>query len=62
LILKDLKLSGSFLDAWRSHLSKVKFETTDVTNAMAYIMAVREESEISTVKKACQVIKTFVNG
>jgi hypothetical protein len=52
---QDSKLSGAFLDAWRAHLSKFKFETADVTNAMGTVMAVREESEINTVKKACQV-------
>jgi len=43
------------LDGWRAHLSKQKFETVDVSNAIAFVMAVREESEINTVKKACQV-------
>ena len=52
---KDSKLSGAFLDSWRAHLAKHKFENVDVSNALAYIMAVREESEINTVKKACQV-------
>ena len=52
---KDSKLSGAFLDAWRAHLSKSKFEQLDVNNAVAFVMAARDESEINTVKKACQV-------
>jgi hypothetical protein len=55
-------MSGPFLDSWRAHLSKHKFETFDVSTAMAAIMAVREEGEINTVKKACQVMGRFLLG
>jgi hypothetical protein len=43
-------------DGWRSHLSKLKFEMMDVGNAVGFIMAVKEDSEINTIKKACQVV------
>jgi len=52
---KDLKLSGPFLDSWRSHLAKLKFENADVSTATAFVMAAKEESEVNTIKKACMV-------
>ena len=39
----------------RESLSSAKFEKTDVSGALAVCMAGKEESEINTIKKACQV-------
>lgn len=55
VLIKDLKLSGPFLDSWRSHLAKFKFENSDISTATAHFMAVKEETEVNTVKKACLV-------
>ena len=49
---KDKEFSGSFMDAWRRVLKN--FSTNDMSNAMASVMAPKDEQEISTVKKACQ--------
>ncbi len=50
---KDKDFPGPFLDGWRKVVAK--FSTEDMSSAMAYIMAVREESEVNTIKKASQV-------
>ena len=42
---KDKDFPGSFMDAWRDVMKK--FETEDMSNAMALIMAVKEDSELS---------------
>ena len=42
---KDKDFPGSFMDAWRDVMKK--FETEDMSNAMALIMAVKEDNEIS---------------
>ena len=53
---KDLdKFPGSFITAFRAAIDKAKFERQDVSSSFALIMATREESEIATIKKACQV-------
>lgn len=52
---KDKGFPGAFMDSWRAHMSSKKFDTSDMSNAMAYIMSVREDSEVNTIKKACQV-------
>lgn len=49
---KDKDFPGSFMDAWRD-VSK-KYETEDMSNAMALIMAVKEDNEMSLMKRACQ--------
>ena len=40
---------------FRDSLSGAKFEKSDVSGALAACMAGKEESEINTIKKACQV-------
>ena len=35
-------------------MSKVTFETVDVGTSLALIMAVKDDSEINIIKKACQ--------
>lgn len=46
---------GPFMDAWRNALKKEQFDTVDVSAAVAYIMAPKEDSELVTMKKACLV-------
>ena len=41
------------MESWRKVLAK--FASEDISSPMAYVMSVREESEINTTKKACQV-------
>ncbi|XP_065583558.1 FACT complex subunit spt16-like [Artemia franciscana] len=49
------KFPGEFTDAWREALKKVNVDQVDIGVSMAYLMASKEESEISTLKKASQV-------
>jgi nucleosome binding factor SPN SPT16 subunit len=46
------KFPGSFMELWRDALKKASFESVDVSNILGVIMAPKEESEISIVKKA----------
>lgn len=46
---------GEFMDSWRVVFKKESFEVMDVSSAIAYIMAPKEESELVTIKKACMV-------
>ncbi|CAL4122106.1 unnamed protein product, partial [Meganyctiphanes norvegica] len=47
------KFSSELIDAWRKAIKEAAFEQTDMSPAMALVMSAREDSEISTVKKAC---------
>ena len=54
VISKDLdKFPGPFLTSFREMVAN--FDKTDISASLAYIMSAREESEINTIKKACQV-------
>ena len=46
------KFPGPFMELWREALKKAAFESLDVSNIFGIIMAPKEESEISIVKKA----------
>jgi len=46
------KFPGPFMDAWRESLKQETFASLDLTAAFGYLMAPKEESEISIVKKA----------
>lgn len=53
IFVKDKDFPGAFMDNWRNTVVS-KFATEDMSNPIAYIMATREDSELSVVKKACQ--------
>nr|XP_022905193.1 FACT complex subunit spt16-like [Onthophagus taurus] len=46
---------GEFMDSWRAALKKEEFNVVDVSSAVAYVMCPKEETEIVTIKKACNV-------
>lgn len=46
------RFPGSFMDQWRDALKKESFDTTDLTAVFGYLMAPKEDSEMSVVKKA----------
>lgn len=46
---------GEFYESWQKKMSAEKFETVDIGASIAYIMAPKEEPELITIKKACQV-------
>merc|ERR1719411_2271252 len=46
------KFPGGFMDLWRAALKPENFESVDLTSVFGYLMAPKEDSEISTIKKA----------
>lgn len=46
---------GEFMDSWRNTLKKESFTTIDMSAAIAYLIAPKEDPEILTMKKACIV-------
>ena len=52
IFIKDKDFPGSFMDAWRN--SSGKFLTEDMSNVIAQIMAIKEDNEMITIKRACQ--------
>merc|ERR1711970_167534 len=47
------KFSSDLIDAFRKAIKEASFEQIDMSPAMALVMSARDDSEISTVKKAC---------
>ena len=45
--------NGPFCEAWKKVVDKC--QAKDMSNPLALVMAVKEDSELSTIKKACQV-------
>lgn len=52
---------GEFCESWRAFLKKKDFEQIDVSGALGWIMCVKEEPEIMTIKKACLVTVDVFN-
>ncbi|XP_022794769.1 FACT complex subunit SPT16-like isoform X2 [Stylophora pistillata] len=46
---------GQFVDEWKNAFAKESFEKVDISSAVAYVMSVREDQELTHVKKAAQV-------
>ncbi|KAL1500922.1 hypothetical protein ABEB36_006341 [Hypothenemus hampei] len=46
---------GPFMDAWRAALKNENFEMVDVSASIAYLLAPKEDQEITTIKKASLV-------
>ncbi|XP_050309696.1 FACT complex subunit spt16 [Anthonomus grandis grandis] len=46
---------GPFMESWRATLKSENFELMDASASIAYLMAPKEDSEITTIKKACLV-------
>lgn len=49
------KFPGDFMDGWRAALKAEDFTKVDISSALALVMANKEESEIKTIQRACQV-------
>uniref|UniRef100_A0A0P4WU45 FACT complex subunit n=1 Tax=Scylla olivacea TaxID=85551 RepID=A0A0P4WU45_SCYOL len=47
------KFSSDLIDAWRKAIKENNFEPVDMSSNMAIVMASKEESELTTIKKAC---------
>lgn len=54
VFLKD-NYSGQLMEAWRAAIKKQDFQTIDISTQIAYLMSPKEESEITTIKKASMV-------
>jgi len=52
---------GEFMDSWKDAMKKEKLETIDISSGAAYVMAAKEENELSIIKKACQVSVDLFN-
>lgn len=46
---------GEFCKAWKEVFKENSFETADISSSIAYVMAPKEESELSTIKKSSMV-------
>lgn len=57
IFAKDQKFPGAFTDAWRAYWGKHagSITTVDVTQALTYLMAPKEENELGYIKKAAGV-------
>lgn len=60
IFAKD-SFQGPFMTAWKGVLDAAKFETVDMSTVVAYIMSTKEDSEVSTIKRACQVSVDIFN-
>ncbi|XP_070506841.1 FACT complex subunit spt16 isoform X3 [Chironomus tepperi] len=60
VFVKDV-FPGEFCESWRAFIKGKDFEQIDVSSALGWIMCVKEESEILTVKKACLVTVDVFN-
>ncbi|GAB1602097.1 FACT complex subunit SPT16-like [Argonauta hians] len=49
------KFPGDFMDGWRAALKAEDFTKVDVSSSLALIMSTKEESEVKTIQRACQV-------
>eukprot|EP00050_Salpingoeca_kvevrii_P010632 m.9559 g.9559 ORF g.9559 m.9559 type:complete len:1001 (-) comp2986_c0_seq1:1075-4077(-) len=47
--------AGAFCDAWAAALKESGLENTDATEAIGVFLAVKSETEIETMRKACQL-------
>ncbi|KAL0272878.1 UNVERIFIED_CONTAM: hypothetical protein PYX00_005698 [Menopon gallinae] len=54
LFIKD-NYAGAFMEAWRNALKKEEFENVDISAAFAYLIAPKDDNEISIMKKASMV-------
>ncbi|XP_065221601.1 FACT complex subunit spt16-like [Planococcus citri] len=46
---------GPLVESWKKALEEHNFENVDISNALASLLSVKEESELSVIKKACQI-------
>jgi nucleosome binding factor SPN SPT16 subunit len=60
VFVKDV-FPGEFCESWRAYIKGKDFEQIDVSGALGWIMCVKEESEVLTVKKACLVTVDVFN-
>lgn len=55
------RFKNDFITEFRKRLNELNFQTVDVAAAFAYLMAVKEDNEIETIKKACGVTVEIFN-
>lgn len=46
---------GEFASAWKTIIEQKKYENVDISSALGYVMAPKEENEIVTIRKAANV-------
>jgi len=55
------RYKNDFIVEFRKNLQELNFQSIDITAQFAYIMAVKEENEIETIRKACGVTVEIFN-
>lgn len=53
--------SGEFCEQWKQKLKEQNFENLDISASAAYIVAPKEEPELSIIKKACNATTDVFN-
>lgn len=49
------KFNNEFVNDWQNALNAKKFDRVDVSSQVAYLIAPKDETEIETTKKACNI-------
>jgi len=49
------KFPGEFNEGWRSAVKEASFETVDISATMAFVMSMKEDSELKTIRRACDI-------
>ncbi|KAK4879994.1 hypothetical protein RN001_008140 [Aquatica leii] len=52
---------GEFMDSWKAALKKEEFNSVDISAAIGYLIAPKEDPEVITIKKACMVTVDVFN-
>lgn len=58
--IKD-KFSGEFLSSWRGLLKAERLEMVDVSATMAFVMSMKDDSEIKVIRKASEATNDVFN-
>ncbi|CAF1415059.1 unnamed protein product [Didymodactylos carnosus] len=49
------KMEGPFCEQWQTQLNEQDFTSVDISTSVGYLLAVKDDSELTLVKKACEI-------
>jgi nucleosome binding factor SPN SPT16 subunit len=49
------KYEGEFVDDWNKAVNDAKFEKIDMSSMFANVFAIKDDVEVSNIKKACDI-------
>lgn len=49
------KFEGEFIQDWNKAIDGAGFDKVDASSLVAGVLAVKDESELNTIKKACEI-------